>query len=219
MKRDMKRQDQRNRVMTSLVLILLVTTCGCTGTRKFALRKKATTERDPVAIRQAAEASEVTPASFETGCVTDRREPGGYLNRGPVLPVVDGVGSPATAVARLRQLTAENGHLTTENDEMKKQLGGLQNDLIESRRAMLATQQECQAARNDLIATCDQLDDWHRTMEKTLGQFQNAEQEHIQELDSTIESVRTVIDQHQKEAGDSAADNSTSSEDATVVRG
>ncbi len=215
----MKRRMRWNRATAGLALMLVITTCGCAGIRKFAQRKRAAAESNPIATQPAAEESEVTTASFETGCVTDRREPGGYLNRGPVFSIVEGVNSPAAAATRLRQLTAENEHLTTENDEMKRQLGGLQNDLIESRRAMLATQQECQAARNDLIATCDQLDDWHRTMEKTLGQFQDAEQEHIQELDSTIESFRTVIDQHEKEKGDSPAADARSTEGAAVVSG
>jgi len=122
-------------------------------------------------------------------------------------------------VAQFRRLATENEHLLAENAGMKKTFGELQNELIQARQLLLASQQDCQAARRDLIATRNRLEDWQRVMEKTLDEFQAAEQKHLGELESAIETVRTVVDEQQKKNVNSPAVDARPSDRGNVISG
>ncbi len=189
------------RILAGFALVCSVTMCGCAALSRQS--KKTDVAPTPAPPRETALDNEVVPASFETVCPADRRTPGGYLRQGPTFSAMDGVGNPHAAVAQLRHLTAENERLEAENADVRKTLGELQDDLIQARRSLMLSEEGCRAARSELIATRNQLSDWQRVMKKALDELQDAEQEHLRELDSAIEMVRTVVDERRNEKGNS----------------
>lgn len=190
-----------SRILAGFALICSITMCGCAALSRQS--RKANVAPAPAPPRETGLDSEVVSASFETVCPADRRTPGGYLRQGPTFSAVDGVGNPHAAVAQLRHLTAENERLEAENADVRKTLGELQDDLIQARRSLMLSEEGCRAARSELIATRKQLSDWQREMETALAEFQIAEQRHLGELESAIETVRTVVDEQRNEKGDS----------------
>jgi len=161
----------------------------------------------------------VEPALFESVCPMGPPSTGGYLQQGPSFSVVDGVSSPHAAMAHLRQLTAENERLVSENEDVKITLGRLQEDLDQARKSLELASEECRSAKSELIATRKRLEDWQRVMEKALGDFQAAEQKHLRELDSAIDTVRTVVDKKQTERAPAPPIDTTSSRRGSVDNG
>jgi hypothetical protein len=205
-------------VLAGVAVVCSIAMCGCGARGRFF--KRARVDREPSSAREIETEGEAVTASFETACPpANQRARGGYLQQGPAFSTLDGITSPQAALAQLRHLTAENERLTVEAAGTRKTIAELQNELIRARQALLTSQEDCRAARNELITTRNRLEDWQRLMEKALDEFHAAEQEHLEELDRTIEAVRSVVDRQSEEKGDSPAVDAHLSDRGSVVNG